>query len=64
MRWVTERWLLLLCCVVLASCGSVSVDDDATEKPVLGLRTRFFDRPVQAGIYQDRSEVSTFPCSI
>ena len=50
-----KRWLLLLCCVVLASCGSVSVDDYATEKPVLDL-TRFFDRPVQAwGIYQDRS---------
>ncbi len=50
-----KRWLLLLCCVVLTSCGSVSVDDYATEKPVLDL-TRFFDRPVQAwGIYQDRS---------
>lgn len=50
-----KRWLLLLCCVVLTSCGSVSVDDYATEKPVLYL-TRFFDRPVQAwGIYQDRS---------
>ena len=50
-----KRWLLLLCCVVLASCGSVSVDDYATEKPALDL-TRFFDRPVQAwGIYQDRS---------
>lgn len=55
MRWVMKRWLLLLCCVVLTSCGSVSVDDYATEKPVLDL-TRFFDRPVQAwGIYQDRS---------
>ncbi len=42
-----KRWLLLLCCVVLTSCGSVSVDDYATEKPVLDL-TRFFDRPVQA----------------
>ena len=50
-----KRWLLLLCCVVLTSCGSVSVDDYATEKPVLDL-TRFFDRPVQAwGIYQNRS---------
>lgn len=50
-----KRWLLLLCCVVLTSCGSVSVDDYATEKPVLDL-TGFFDRPVQAwGIYQDRS---------
>ncbi len=50
-----KQWFLMLCCLLLASCGTVSVDDYAAEKPVLDL-PRFFDRPVQAwGIYQDRS---------
>ena len=50
-----KRLLVLFCCVWLVSCGSVKVDDYASEQPKLDLLA-FFDRPVQAwGMFQDRS---------
>ncbi|MFJ4053949.1 DUF3833 domain-containing protein [Pseudomonas sp. NPDC089743] len=50
-----RRILLLVGCLLLASCGNVEVDHYAREKPVLDLVT-FFSVPVQAwGIFQNRS---------
>ena len=50
-----KRLLVLFCCLWLASCGSVTVEDYANEQPKLDLLA-FFDRPVQAwGMFQDRS---------
>jgi hypothetical protein len=46
---------LLVCCFLLVSCGSASVDDYVAERPVLDLES-YFSRPVQAwGMFQDRS---------
>ncbi|WP_349974889.1 DUF3833 domain-containing protein [Pseudomonas sp. WHRI 8519] len=50
-----RRILLLVGCLLLASCGNVEVDHYAREKPALDLVT-FFSGPVQAwGIFQNRS---------
>ncbi|MFJ4111943.1 MULTISPECIES: DUF3833 domain-containing protein [Pseudomonas] len=50
-----RRILLLVGCLLLASCGNVEVDHYAREKPALDLVT-FFSVPVQAwGIFQNRS---------
>ncbi|MCI0913383.1 DUF3833 domain-containing protein [Pseudomonas putida] len=50
-----RRILLLVGCLLLASCGNVEVDHYAREKPALDL-VKFFSGPVQAwGIFQNRS---------
>ena len=50
-----KNWLLILCCVVLSSCSSVSIEDYAREQPTLDLY-EFFAVPVEAwGMFQNRS---------
>ncbi|HDS1736514.1 DUF3833 domain-containing protein [Pseudomonas sp. BP8] len=47
--------LLLVCCLLLGSCGNVGVEHYAGEKPNLDLAA-FFSRPVEAwGMFQKRS---------
>ena len=49
------RPLALLCCLLLASCGNVDIQDYAKESPPLDLR-EYFDGRVEAwGMFQKRS---------
>lgn len=50
-----NKMVLLLTCLLLGSCGNVSVEDYASQQPKLDLAA-FFSRPVQAwGMFQKRS---------
>ncbi|ERI52956.1 hypothetical protein N878_04320 [Pseudomonas sp. EGD-AK9] len=50
-----KKVLVLLTCLLLGSCASVSVQDYAGQQPELDL-IRYFDGPVEAwGMFQDRS---------
>jgi len=49
------RWMLLAMTLLLAGCGTIPVETDRDEKPVLDLR-RYFDGTVDAwGMFQDRN---------
>ncbi len=50
-----KNLLLILCCVLVSSCSSVSITDYAQEQPTLDLH-EFFSVPVEAwGMFQNRS---------
>ncbi|MHA7113212.1 DUF3833 domain-containing protein [Pseudomonas promysalinigenes] len=50
-----SRAMLLVCCLLLGSCGNVGVEHYAQEQPKFDLAA-FFSRPVQAwGMFQKRS---------
>lgn len=50
-----KNWLLILCCVLVSGCSSVSIKDYAQEQPTLDLY-EYFSVPVEAwGMFQNRS---------